>query len=309
MATYAVTGAAGFIGSHLVDALLAAGHEVRGHDDLSSRNQANLDPRCALTVGDVADRDLVRELMDGVDGCFHLAAIASVARTNQDWSGGNRANLAGSVTVMEAARDGGCVPVVYASSAAVYGDVGSRPARVDMAPSPLSAYGVDKLASELHASAGWHVHSLPRFGLRFFNVYGDRQNPCSPYSGVISIFSRNMALDAPVVVHGDGRQVRDFIHVSDVVRKIVRAMRQVTLRPGAMLANVCTGRGTSLVELLDILGTIYGRPAAMTFGPARPGDIRQSVGDPSRSAALLGRASVSLEEGLAALAEQRSIAA
>jgi UDP-glucose 4-epimerase len=304
-----VTGAAGFIGSHLVDALLAAGHEVRGLDDLSTGNRAHLDPRCALTVADVADRDAVHELVEGVDGCFHLAAIASVPRTNQDWSGGNRTNLAGSVAVLEAARDAGCIPVVYASSAAVYGDIGGLAAREDMAPAPLSAYGVDKLATELHASAGWHVHGLPSFGLRFFNVYGERQNPCSPYSGVISIFSRNAALGAPVTVHGDGRQVRDFTHVSDVVRQLVGAMRQVTLRPGALLANVCTGRGTSLLELLDILAAIHRRPPTVSFGPARAGDIRQSVGDPSRGAALLGRTAVALEEGLAALAERRSIAA
>ncbi len=309
MALYAVTGAAGFIGSHLVDALLAAGHEVRGLDDLSTGSRGNVDPRCTLTIGDVADREAVRDLMDGVDGCFHLAAIASVARTNQDWSGGTRANLAGSVAVMEAARDAGCIPVVYASSAAVYGDVGNRPAREDMAPTPLSAYGVDKLSCELHASAGWHVHGLPSFGLRFFNVYGDRQSACSPYSGVISIFTRNLAMGTPVTVHGDGRQVRDFTHVSDVVRQLVAAMRQVSLRPGAMLANVCTGRGTSLLELLRILGTIHQHNPAITFGPPRPGDIRQSVGDPSRGAALLGRTAITLETGLAALAEQRSIAA
>jgi UDP-glucose 4-epimerase len=309
VALYAVTGAAGFIGSHLVDALLAAGHEVRGLDDLSSGSRANLDPGCPLVVADVADRDAVRELVEGTDGCFHLAAIASVIRTNQDWIGGNRTNLAGSVAVLEAARDAGCVPVVYASSAAVYGDLGSRAAHEDMMPSPLSAYGADKLATELHAGAGWHVHRLPSFGLRFFNVYGDRQNPCSPYSGVISIFSRSMALGAPVVVHGDGRQVRDFVHVSDVVRQLLAAMRHVNLRPGALLANVCTGHGTSLLELLDILGAIHRRTPAFSFAPPRPGDLRESVGDPSRGAALLGRAAVRLEDGLAALAEQRSIAA
>lgn len=309
MALYAVTGAAGFIGSHLVDALLAAGHEVRGLDDLSTGSRANLDPRCALTIGDVADRDAVHALVDGTDGCFHLAAIASVARTNEEWSIGHHTNMAGSVAVLEAARDAGRLPVVYASSAAVYGDVSGHAASEDMVPRPLSAYGVDKLGSELHAGAGWRVHGVPSFGLRFFNVYGARQSPCSPYSGVISIFSRNMAAGTSVIVHGDGRQVRDFIHVSDVVRHLTAAMRRVTTRPDATVTNVCTGRGTSLLELLDILGTIHHRVPAVTFAPPRPGDIRQSVGDPTRAAALLGRTAVSLEAGLAALAGQRSVAA
>jgi UDP-glucose 4-epimerase len=309
VALYAVTGAAGFIGSHLVDALLAAGHEVRGLDDLSTGCRANLDPRCTLTVGDVANRDTVRELLDGTDGCFHLAAIASVARTNEDWHAGSRTNLGGSVAVLEAARDAGRLPVVYASSAAIYGDISGRAAREDMSPSPLSPYGVDKLGSELHATSGWHVHGVPSFGLRFFNVYGDRQNPCSPYSGVISIFARAMATGAPVTIHGDGRQVRDFTHVSDVVRQMTAAMRRITARPGAVVTNVCTGRGTSLLELLNTLAAIHHRTPNITFAPPRPGDIRQSVGDPTRGAALLGQATVTLEAGLAALAEQRSIAA
>jgi UDP-glucose 4-epimerase len=178
-----------------------------------------------------------------------------------------------------------------------------------MPPCPLSPYGVDKLGSELHAAAGWHVHGVPSFGLRFFNVYGPGQNPCSPYSGVISIFSRNVAAGTPVTVHGDGRQVRDFIHVSDVARQVLAAMRRISARSGAIVTNLCTGRGTSLLELLDVLATIHHHRPNIAFAPPRPGDIRRSIGDPSRATALLGRANITLETGLAALAEHRSIAA
>ena len=310
MALYAVTGAAGFIGSHLVDALLAAGHDVRGLDDLSTGDRANLDPRCSLIVGDVANSADVRRLLEGVDGCFHLAAIASVARTNEEWSLAHRTNLTGTVTVLEAARDAGRVPVVYASSAAVYGDLAGRTANEDQFPRPLSAYGADKLGSELHASAAWQVHRVPTFGLRFFNVYGDRQNPCSPYSGVISIFAGRIAKRQTVTVHGDGRQVRDFIHVADVVRHLTAAMQHIRANGTAAVANACTGRGITVLELLRTLERIHGHLADVEFTPARAGDIRESVGDPTLAAALLGRtAQVSLEDGLAALAERRGIAA
>lgn len=310
MALYAVTGAAGFIGSHLVDALLAAGHDVRGLDDLSTGSRANLDPRCPLILGDVADPDAVRRLLEGTAGCFHLAAIASVARTNEEWSLAHRTNMSGTVSVLEGARDAGNIPVVYASSAAVYGDLAGRTANEDQFPRPLSAYGADKLGSELHASAAWHVHGVPTFGLRFFNVYGDRQNPCSPYSGVISIFAGRMAKGQSVTVHGDGHQVRDFIHVADVVRLLTAAMKHVHEAGGAAVANACTGRGITVLELLRILAEVHGRPPVIEFCAARAGDIRESVGDPTRAAALLGRtAQVSLEDGLAALAEQRGIAA
>ncbi len=303
MALFAVTGAAGFIGSHLVDALLAAGHAVRGLDDLSTGRRENLDPRCKLTVGDVADPAAVRALLDGAAGCFHLAAIASVARTNEDWMGGNRVNLGGTIRVLEAARDAGRVPVVYASSAAVYGDLGAAVAQEDLLPRPRSAYGADKLGSELHAAAGWHVHGVPSFGLRFFNVYGPRQDPRSPYSGVISIFARRVADGLGIEIHGDGQQVRDFIQVSDVVRHLVAAMHHAGATPGAGVANVCTGTGTSVLDLAKLLYRIGGRTPELSFGPARAGDIRVSVGDPAHAIATLGcAAGVTLEDGLAALA-------
>ena len=259
MALYVVTGAAGFIGSHLVDALIAAGHAVRGLDDFSTGRAENLHPGCQVTRADVADPLAVRRVMAGADGCFHLAAVASVTRTNEDWLGTHRTNQTGTITVLDAARECGRIPVVYASSAAVYGDLGPRVAREDALPRPLTAYGADKLGSELHAGAAWLVHRTPTLGLRFFNVYGLRQDPCSPYSGVISIFTQRVAKGGTVTVHGDGQQIRDFIHVSDVVAHLGAAMRYIEATPGSGVVNVCTGRGTSVLDLIDILGKSHDR--------------------------------------------------
>jgi UDP-glucose 4-epimerase len=248
--------------------------------------------------------------MKDADGCFHLAAVASVTRTNEDWLGTHRTNQTGTITVLEAARECGRMPVVYASSAAVYGDLGRRVAREDVLPKPLTAYGADKLGSELHAGAAWHVHRIPTLGLRFFNVYGLRQNPCSPYSGVISIFTQRVAEGGTVTVHGDGQQVRDFIHVSDVVAHLAAAMQHLEASPGTAVLNVCTGRGTSVLELIGLLGKFHGRMPRIVHGPVRRGDIRQSIGDPKAAAAMLGlRARVALEDGLSTLVRAESAAA
>ncbi len=301
MALYLVTGGAGFIGSHLADALLADGHEVRVLDDLSTGHSGNLDPRCELVRGDVTDPATVQAAMRGVAGCFHLAAIASVARGNEDWRGTHLVNQTGTVTVLDAARAAGRIPVVYASSAAIYGDIGEAVAREDQLPAPLTAYGADKLGSELHARVALVVHGVPSVGLRFFNVYGPRQDPKSPYSGVISIFAGLVAAGRTVSVHGDGQQMRDFVYVGDVVAHLCAAMRLLGEVPatGAVF-NVCTGHGTTVLELARTLARLHGRDAGPEHGPARPGDIRRSIGDPGRAIAALGvRAKVPLEQGLA----------
>lgn len=297
MSRYLVTGGAGFIGSHLVDALLAAGDTVRVLDDFSTGKEENLPPGTEMLRGDVADPATVREAMAGMDGCFHLAAIASVARGNEDWPGTHRVNVGGTVAVLDAARALGRLPVVYASSAAVYGDTGEAVAHEGLHPAPRTAYGADKLGSEQHAAVGALVHGVPSVGLRFFNVYGPRQDPDSPYSGVISIFARRAAAGEGVSVHGDGLQTRDFVFVADVVAHLQAAMRHASAHAGASVFNVCTGHETSILDLARMLGV-----RDVSHGPARAGDIRRSLGDPARAVAALGvAAGTALATGLAAL--------
>ena len=188
MSNYLVTGGCGFIGSHLVDDLVAAGHGVRILDDLSIGTLAHKPPGVEFIRGDVAEPTVVADALRDMDGCFHLAAVASVERSNMDWLGTHRTNLTGAVTVFNAARRT-ALPVVFASSAAVYGDNADFPLSEETRPRPLSAYGADKLGCELHGVVAGRIHRVPTCGLRFFNVYGPRQDPRSPYSGVISIFS------------------------------------------------------------------------------------------------------------------------
>ena len=297
MARYLVTGGAGFIGSHLVDALLADGHEVLVLDDFSTGKEANLAPGARVLRGDVADAATARAAMAGMDGCFHLAAIASVTRGNEDWPGTHRVNVGGTVAVLDAARAEGRLPVVYASSAAIYGDTGEAVAHEGLRPAPRTAYGADKLGSEQHAAVGALVHGVPSVGLRFFNVYGPRQDPSSPYSGVISIFARRVAEGLSVAVHGDGQQTRDFVYVADVVAHLQAAMRRAAAQGGAGVFNVCTGQATSILQLATLLGA-----TSITQGPLRAGDIRHSRGDPRLAAEQLGvAATIPLAAGLATL--------
>lgn len=300
MAHYLVTGGCGFIGSHLADRLIADGHRVTILDDLSTGRLENKPILARLVVGDVADPQVVREAMNGVDGVFHLAAIASVPRSREFWAETHRTNLSGTVVLFEAARkarNDGPVPVIYASSAAVYGDNTATPLREDAATRPLSAYGADKLGCELHARVAWEIHGVPTVGFRFFNVYGPRQDPASPYSGVISIFARKVSRGEDVTIYGDGQQVRDFVFVGDVVRFLVRAME----RPpeGSEVFNLCTGRPTSLLMLLDVLQELCESRVHRQHLPPRPGDIRVSIGDPARlRAAFADGCRVGLLQGL-----------
>jgi len=302
LTTYLVTGGCGFIGSHLTDALIAAGHAVRILDDMSTGRPENRNPAAELIEGDVADPVVVARAMAGVDGCFHLAAVASVERGNQDWLGTHRTNLTGSITVLDAARrargaSGAPVPVVYASSAAIYGDNPEMPLAESAAPRPLSAYGADKLGSEQHAYIGGRVHGVPSCGLRFFNVYGPRQDPRSPYSGVISIFCDRMTSGRGVTIFGDGGQSRDFVFVGDVVRALLAAMARAG--SDAPVFNVCTGRSTTIQDLAGAIAEVLGVRGEIAFAPPRAGEIRMSLGDPSLGCRDLGfTAATGLRDGL-----------
>ena len=298
-----VTGGAGFIGSHLCDALLARGTRVRVLDDLSSGRRDNLPDGIELIVGDVADPAAARTALEGMDGCFHLAAIASVQRAAEDWLGTNRVNLVGTIALLDAAR-ARRLPVVYASSAAVYGNCPIQPIGEDAPTRPLSAYGADKLGCELHAAVATGVHGVPTTGLRFFNVFGPRQDPTSPYSGVISIFAAQLRRGTAVSVFGDGGQTRDFVFVADVVAALLAAMAR--LRAGGAVANqadvfnVCTGQATSVLDLARTIAELCGLTPTLRHGPAREGDIRHSVGNPAAARVGLGfAAETSLRAGLA----------
>ncbi len=313
MARFLVTGGCGFIGSHLVDALLAARHEIIVLDDLSTGRRDNLAPGARLVVGSVTDPRLVEEAALGADGIYHLAAIASCELSRTAWRATHEVNLTGTINVFEAARVASPlapVPVVYASSAAVYGNGGDLPLAESDEPLPASAYGADKLGCELHGRVATQIHRVPTVGLRFFNVYGARQDPFSPYSGVVSLFANQLLRGEPITIYGNGAQTRDFVHISDVVRSLRQAMahsgtlsRALTVvgeGRSAAVFNICGGEETSVNELVRHLARACGREAEIRSAPARIGEIRRSVGDPALASAALGfQAAVSLHDGLA----------
>ena len=302
MATYLVTGGCGFIGSHLCSALRAAGHSVRVLDDLSTGREGNLAPGGDFVRGDVADPAVATRAMEGISGCFHLAAIASVERGTREWLGTHRINLYGTVAVLEAAARSGGIPVVYASSAAVYGDCPTMPLDENAPTRPLSAYGADKLGCEQHARVAGFVHGVPTFGLRFFNVFGPRQDPASPYSGVISIFCERLSDGRAVTIFGDGGQTRDFVFVADVVAALSRAMEKASV--AAPVLNVCTGRATTVRTLASTIAGLCGVPSTFLTGPARQGEIRHSRGSPDRARMTLDLAPPQpLEDGLVQVLE------
>ncbi|WJS85328.1 NAD-dependent epimerase/dehydratase family protein [Paracoccus sp. TOH] len=286
-----VTGGAGFIGSHLVDRLVATGEQVIVLDNLSSGKSKNLPPQADLVEGDVIDDVLVKDLMQSVDSVFHLAALVSVQECIKDWNLGHRVNLGATVRLLDAAakvRPSG-VPVVYASSAAVYGDNSGAGCSESSLPAPISPYGADKLSCEHQARAMAAIHGLPSVGLRFFNVYGPRQDPQSPYAGVISRFCANRLANSPHTVFGDGQQSRDFIYVSDIVDGLIRARAYAKNRANASVFNLCTGVETTLVGLASHIDGVTGRSATpIIHAAARSGDIRMSLGDPSLALRDLG---------------------
>jgi UDP-glucose 4-epimerase len=280
VATYLVTGGCGFIGSHLCEALLNRGAHVRVLDNLSTGSVENVPKGVAIIEGNVSDPETVTRAIEGVSGCFHLAAITSVEQSTRDWFVSHQTNLSGTIAVFDAARRLGQVrpiPVVYASSAAIYGDCRHLPIRESTRPSPLSAYGADKYACELHARIASEVHGVPTVGLRFFNVYGPRQDPRSPYAGVISIFCERLLKGQPISIYGDGTQTRDFVFVSDVVAALMVAMQQTPRRPSVF--NVCTRESTSVLDLARLIAKLCRSSSEIHFQPPRHGEIIHSLGD------------------------------
>jgi len=283
-----VSGGAGFIGSHLVDRLVENGHHVVVLDDFSSGHRANLPedhPRLRILEGDAADPRAAAAATDGASVVVHLAAVASVRASIEHPVTTHRANLIATLIMLEAACAAGAQDFLYASSAAVYGDSQDRPIAEDAPKTPLSPYAADKLAGEHYLA---HYHRTGRIrgvAFRFFNVYGPRQDPTSPYSGVISIFARSARRGEPITVYGDGEQTRDFVYVSDVVDQLAAAIAAAPSRPsdGGELPvfNLGTGRDVSLRQLIATLEDLLG-PIDVRYGPERAGDIRHSLADTTR---------------------------
>lgn len=294
-----VTGGCGFIGSHLVDALIKNGHQVKVLDDLSTGKMENLHPDAQLIVGSITNADTVTSAMQDVDACFHLAAIASTQLSNQDWVGTHQVNLTGTINIFNIARKNQKTPisVVYASSASIYGSTDLTKIQESFPKKPLTAYGADKLGCELHAAVAGYIHRVPTCGLRFFNVYGPRQDPSSPYSGVISIFANQITSGKSINIFGDGEQTRDFIFVDDVVRYLIAALDRTS--NAAPVFNVCTGKGISINELARTAMSAANKTVPIEYKPPREGDIRYSVGDPTASNRYFNlQAEINIKAGL-----------
>jgi len=291
---FVVTGGAGFIGSHLAQALYQD-NEVLVIDDLTSgkrENLSNIDVE--FIKGSITDIDLLKRAFVDADCVYHLAAIASVQKSVKDPLGTNKVNVEGTLNVLKAARDAGVERVIFASSAAVYGDSPQLPKDEEMRPDPKSPYAVSKLAGEGYLMAFNEIYGMKNIALRYFNVYGPRQDPSSEYSGVISKFV-SAALEGNVpVIHGDGMQNRDFVYVKDVMRANVLAS---DYGKGGVF-NIASGKSTSLNELVKIIGQIMGRNVDPIYSDFRPGDIRHSLADISKAKAMGHAPMHSIEEGL-----------
>jgi UDP-glucose 4-epimerase len=286
MARFLVTGGCGFIGSHLVQLLQKNGHSVKVLDDLSTGKKENINSDAVFIEGTVTDATTVQNAMKEIDGCFHLAAIASVQQSVEEWQHTHAVNLTGTINVFEYARKkyhGRPLPVLYVSSAAVYGDNPHMPLEEKSCTHPLSAYGADKLGCELHANVASEVHQIPTIGFRLFNIYGPRQDPSSPYSGVISIFADKLKKHLPITIFGDGQQCRDFVYVSDVVDLFSKAMDKMQSGDKTNLGvfNICRGKSVTIKELAETMASVTEQSLELKFAPARAGDIKISCGNPS----------------------------
>jgi len=301
-----VTGGAGFIGSNLVRGLLGEGHRVRVVDDLSTGKLANLEgvqQDVRIDHEDVQDVAAMRRAVDGAETVFHLAALPSVTRSIEDPIRTNGVNVNGTLAVLVAARDAGVRRVVYASSSSIYGDVPTLPKHEGMAPAPRSPYAAAKLAAEAYCQSFTRVYGLETVSLRFFNVFGERQDPDSEYAAVIPRFGAQMLAGERPVIFGDGGQSRDFTYIENAVRACMLAARAGPAAVGEVM-NVACGARTSLRDLVAMLNAILGTELEPEFAEPRPGDVRHSEASIDRAAQLLGyRPTVDVPGGLRSTVE------
>jgi len=299
-----VTGGAGFIGSHLVDALVQEGHHVVVIDDLSTGKVENINQKAVFHEACITDTETIRNIVAGVDSCFHLAAVASVEKSQQDWYQTHKINAGGLVNLFDAiSKLEKTVPVVYASSAAVYGDMEQSHLAESLAVHPITPYGADKYSCELNALIADQQFNIPTVGVRFFNVYGPRQDSRSPYSGVISIFNERIKNRKVITLYGDGSQTRDFIYVGDVINALLLSMDKLCRDEiRCDVFNICTGNATSLNDLMECFSKLYDVSAQVAKKAPRQGDIARSCGSTKKSLDILGfTAKTDLFSGLKAL--------
>lgn len=302
MALYLITGIGGFIGSSLARALLSRGHKVRGVDNFSTgkrENLADILDRIDFRDADIVDLDAMHSACAGVDFVLHQAAIPSVPKSVLDPLGSNRANVDGTVNVLVAARDAKAKRVVFAASSSAYGDTPTLPKHEAMKPDPISPYAVAKLASEHYLVSFYRCYQLETVALRYFNIFGPRQDPSSPYSGVLAKFITLMLRGEQPAIFGDGEQSRDFTYIDNAVEANLLACTAPASQVAGQIFNVATGRRVTLNETFKLLQTLTSYTGQPRFGPDRGGDIKHSLADISKAEALLGyKPKIDFEEGL-----------
>jgi UDP-glucose 4-epimerase len=302
MSLYLITGIAGFIGSTLARGVLAKGDQVRGIDNFSTgkrHNLAEIQNQIDLRQADLLDLKSVQEACRGVDYVLHEAAIPSVPRSVLDPLESNRANIDATANLLVAARDAKVKRVVYAASSSAYGDTPTLPKREDMTPNPISPYAVAKLASEYYMTSFWRCYGLETVSLRYFNIFGPRQDPSSPYSGVLAKFITQMLRGEPPVIFGDGKQSRDFTYVENVVNANLLACQAPGSQVAGRVFNIATATQIDLNETFLVLKKLTGYGGEVKYEPERAGDVKHSLADLSLARKHLGYApTVGFEEGL-----------
>ena len=299
MSTYLVTGGAGFIGSHLAEELARRGHTVRVADSLITGKRSNLDhvPAVDFHEGDLAELDFARAVVKGCDYVLHEAAIPSVPRSVKDPVTSNRANVDATLNVLVAAREAGVKRVVFAGSSSAYGDTPTLPKREDMPSNPLSPYALQKVVGEQYLQMFTRLYGLETVSTRYFNVFGPRQDPSSPYSGVISLFIRALLDGQRPTIYGDGGQTRDFTYVANVVDGVLRACH--ANGASGEVINVATGGRISLNELFAAVRKVTGASVEPIYAETRAGDVRDSQADIGKARRILGyEPTVAFEQGL-----------